>query len=68
MIQIVRPHGLVKELGVRGYASVGDRRRAIAMLRKRGFNYFVIFRDVRSEYALQIGSADWVLEGEVSIQ
>lgn len=67
MTVLVKPHGLIKELGIRGYASDGDRNRAIAMLRKCGFNHFVCFRDVRSAFALTIGYAQWVRSGDVYI-
>lgn len=45
---------------VRGYTSHGNRKRAITMLRKHGFNYFVCFRDVNSEFALMYSTAEWV--------
>jgi hypothetical protein len=67
MIQIVKPYGLNWELGIRGYKTKGDQYRAIAMLRKQGFNYFICFKDRQSDYALQIGHADWVREGDVYI-
>lgn len=37
---------------IRGYDSATDRKRAIAMLMKHGFDSFTCYRDVRSAYAL----------------
>lgn len=51
----------------RGYDSKGDRQRAVAALAKRGFNYFVFYRDSQAEIALQFGNADWVTEGQIHI-
>lgn len=53
--------------GFRGYTSRGNRNRAVTALRKRGFNYFVFFQDVRSAYALNFGVAAWVAPGTVYI-
>lgn len=44
---------------IRGYRTQGDRSRAIYQLRKRGWNYFVGFKDVQSDYALNYGQAEW---------
>lgn len=49
---------------IRGYKRPGYRRIALAQLRRRGYNYFVFFRDVQSEYALQYGKAAWVKPGD----
>lgn len=47
--------------GVRGYKTAADRERAIKVMSRRGIaNHFVCYRDVRSEFALQFGSAAWV--------
>lgn len=48
----------------RGYRSNGDRKRAIKMLNKIGFNYFVCYKDTKSNFALTIGKADWVKPGQ----
>jgi hypothetical protein len=53
-------HG--KSGGFRGYDTAGDRRRAVAMLSKLGFNYFVGYADVQSRFALDYGIAEWVKE------
>ena len=45
---------------IRGYSNAGDRKRAIAQLRKRGFNYFVCFREKTSDHALQFSVCEWV--------
>lgn len=44
---------------IRGYASSADRERAIKQLFRKGYNHFVCFRDVQSEFALQYGLALW---------
>jgi len=44
---------------IRGYASRADRERAIKQLFRKGWNHFVCFRDVQSEFALQYGLALW---------
>jgi hypothetical protein len=51
----------------RGYLNPGDRARAVAMLRRRGFNHFVFYRDVASDFALAYGAADWVPAGHAYI-
>lgn len=51
----------------RGYSDAGNRNRAIAQLRRRGFNYFVCYRDVQSPFALNFGVATWVAPGGVYI-
>jgi len=50
--------------GFRLYKSPGDRRRAVAMLIKRGFNYFEGFRDADKDYpyGLDFAVAKWVSE------
>lgn len=49
--------------GIRGYKSSADRKRAIKMMIRSGrFNHFVCFRDVKSEFALQFGFAEWARE------
>jgi hypothetical protein len=53
--------------GVRGYTSAGARKAAIAQLAKRGFNYFVCYRDVQAEFALTYSVADWVGAGSVYV-
>ncbi len=39
----------------RGYFRLRDRDNAIKGLRKKGYDYFVEYRDVNSQYALMIG-------------
>lgn len=39
----------------RGYRTPADRNRAIAQLRKLGFDHFVRYRDTASEFALCYG-------------
>lgn len=58
------------KLHTRAYRTAGDRKRAIAMLRKHGFNYFVCYleacaraRNANQQMALQVGVADWVKPG-----
>jgi len=53
---------------IRGYESRADRKRAIAMLRRQGYNYFVCYRDTQSEFALQYAKADWVKPGQAYIK
>jgi len=45
---------------VRDYKTAVDRKRAIAMLRKHGYNYFVSFKDVFYSTALLRDKANWV--------
>lgn len=45
--------------GTRGYNSPADRKRAIRMLQRRGWNHFTCYRDVQSRYALQYGKSDF---------
>ena len=51
----------------RGYTSPANRKRAIAGLRKKGWNHFVCYKDTKSEFALQFGKAAWVQPGSVYI-
>jgi len=51
----------------RGYANAADRKRAIAMLAKQGWNYFICFRDVQSDFALAYNKADWVTPGGIHV-
>jgi len=44
----------------RGYNSHTARKIAIAMLAKRGYNYFVQYRDKQSENALLFSKSEWV--------
>jgi hypothetical protein len=48
--------------GFRLYRNTGDRRRAVAYLKKKGFNYFVGYKDTHSTHpaGLSFGQADWV--------
>lgn len=48
----------------RYYKTWADVKRARKMLIKQGWNYFVLFKDVRGP-ALEFGKADWVPEGRV---
>lgn len=45
---------------VRGYGSEKARLIAIHQLTKRGFNYFVPFRDTQSEFALLYGTSETI--------
>lgn len=60
MIHIVKQN---ERGGFRGYQTAADRRRAMTMLRKHGWNYFVFYRDTQAEFALDFGKADWVKQG-----
>jgi len=60
MFHILKPN---RDFQTRGYSRSSHRKSAIKMLAKRGWNYFVCFRDVQSEFALQMGHADWVESG-----
>lgn len=48
--------------GFRLYRNTGDRRRAVAFLKKLGFNYFIGYRDFNSSHpaGLSFGHANWV--------
>jgi hypothetical protein len=50
---------LTRTKGFRVYRTPGDRKRAIAMLRRAGCNYFVCYRDVAG-LGLSFGVAEWV--------
>lgn len=39
----------------RGYLTAADRKRAIAQLRRRGYNHFVPYMDIQSKFALCYG-------------
>jgi len=39
----------------RGYLTQGDRKRAVAQLKRLGFNHFVEYRDVAARFALCYG-------------
>jgi hypothetical protein len=54
--------------GVLFCGSAAGRQGWIDRLAKLGFNSFVTFRDVQSPWALQFGWADWVRDGNISIQ
>lgn len=43
------------------YRSTGDRRRAVAILKKEGFNYFTGFRDTHPTHpaGLSFGKVEW---------
>ena len=58
---------LTKSTGFRGYTTRGNRNRAVAQLKRQGYNYFVFFKDVNAEFALNFGKADWVPAGRVYI-
>lgn len=60
MIQLVKQN---ERGGFRGYKTAGDRRRAMTMLRRRGWNYFVFYKDTNARFALDYGIADWVQKG-----
>lgn len=51
----------------RGYSSLANRKRAIAALRKQGWNHFTCYKDTKAEFALQFGKAAWVEPGSVYI-
>lgn len=71
MIEVVKkvPGGKF-DLGHRAYRVPADRRRAISMLRKRGYNYFVCYLEAGKlpmesgqRNALQYGKVEWMAEG-----
>jgi len=43
----------------RGYETPADRNRAIKQLVRRGFDYFVCYKDTAADYALQYGVKTW---------
>lgn len=43
----------------RGYTRASDRKRARTQLLKRGLNYFVFYRDVNAEFAMEATFVDW---------
>lgn len=47
--------------GCRLYRNTGDRRRAVAFLKRQGYNYFVGFRDAHPTHpaGLSYGHAEW---------
>ena len=47
-----------------GFKTIAARKRAITLLRKRGFNYFVCYEDKKLRFALQFtkSNAKWVRE------
>ena len=47
-------------LFVREYASPHDRTRAIPQLRRRGYNYFVCYKEASGGYALMFATCEWV--------
>lgn len=51
-----------KPLGCRLYKSVGDRRRAVAQFKKKGYNYFTGFKDSHPTHkaGLSYGKVEWV--------
>lgn len=54
--------------GVRGYHRACDREKAIIQLARRGFNYFVRFKEVNpASFALQYGWAEWVGKGAIYV-
>jgi hypothetical protein len=57
MIQV----GPVNEGGIRLYESKGDRRKAVAQLKKLGYNYFTGYRDTNPKcpHGLSYGKAEW---------
>lgn len=78
MIQIIRPDkrdiDQKNPLQHRGYRTMGDLKRGIAMLRKQGYNYFVSYkegcpkaRESGQTFAIQACHADWVVTGQVYI-
>lgn len=52
MIRILKTNGRFG-LEHRGYLRASDRERAITMLRKHGYNYFVRYRDTAAPFAIQ---------------
>lgn len=52
---------------VRGYKRTGDRKRALSHLFKRGYNYFVFFKDTQSDCALLYSKAEWVKSGQYHV-
>lgn len=53
--------------GNRVYSTPGDRRRAIAGLRREGFNHFTCYADKAGPVALMFGRADWVTAGSAYV-
>lgn len=60
MIQVGEEGKLVQS-GIRLYRSAADRKRAVQMLKRKGLNYFVGFRDANQTYpaGLSYGFAQW---------
>lgn len=52
---------------IRGYATYADRKKAVHQLARRGYNYFVPYKDTNAEFALQYGVANWVPAGQVHV-
>ena len=52
---------------VRGYNRSSERKRAIKMLSKQGWNHFVCYKDVCSDVALMYGIASWVQPGQIYV-
>jgi len=50
MTHIIKPY-------CRGYTTIANRKRAIAHLRKLGWDHFVTYRDTHSEFALMFGKS-----------
>lgn len=61
----ILPDGISKITGRlfshRGYQTDADRERAIKQLQRRGFNHFVCYRDVASDYALAATWSEWAV-------
>jgi hypothetical protein len=53
--------------GLRLYRNVGDRKKGMRWAIKRGYNYFVGFKDCNHTHpaGLSYGKADWVAEGKI---
>lgn len=50
--------------GNRVYSTPADRKRAVAGLRRAGFNHFTFYSDTAGPVALQYGKASWVEPGD----
>lgn len=66
-MKIIIRHTDTNRSGNRGYDTTGDRNRAIAALRLRGYNHFVCYRDTRADFALQYGTAAWCQPGHIYV-
>jgi hypothetical protein len=52
----------------RGYKTMGDRKRAVSQLAKKGYNSFVFYQDTNSSIALMYSKAVWIPKNRIVIQ